>query len=67
MDEVKKALNACNYMEFDTVRIEKESEGTWYICTYACGASTKINFAFLKINGKYALGDIDMLKEDDDD
>lgn len=67
LEEMKKALASCNYKEFDTFKQKTESEGTWYVYTYACGASKKIHLAFLKIKGKYALGDIDVEEEEDDD
>ena len=58
--EVKKYLEGggeYNLTEFDT---KEESEGTWYIwkVVFSRDKLTK-HFAFLKIKGKYALGDID--------
>jgi len=67
MEQLKKALEQCNYKEYDTFKQKTESEGTWYVYTYACGSAKKIHLAFLKIKGKYALGDIDVEEEDDDD
>jgi hypothetical protein len=60
MEQFKKAMNGCNYREFDNVKQDKQSEGVWYIYTFACGHSKKIHLAFLKIKGSYALGDIDV-------
>jgi hypothetical protein len=42
--------------------IEKESEGDWYILTLSCisdGEESTLSVAFLKVNGKFGLGDID--------
>lgn len=63
--ELKEALAGCNYKEFAVFQQKEKSEGVWYVYTYACGGSKRIMLAFLKIKGKYALGDIDV--EDDDD
>jgi hypothetical protein len=60
IEQFKKAMNGCNYREFDNIKQDKQGEGLWHIYTYACGASKKIHLAFLKIKGKYALGDIDV-------
>jgi hypothetical protein len=40
---------------------EKESEGTWYTwqVEFSKGSHKKVYFSFLKINKRYALGDID--------
>ena len=48
--------------EFVNFHSEKESEGTWYVWEMKYnkdGEDKKMFFAFLKIKGKYALGDID--------
>ena len=67
MEELQKALAGCNYQEFDTFKQKQEIEGTWFVYTYACGSSKKIHLAFLKIKGRYALGDIDVKDDNDDD
>lgn len=41
---------------------EKESEGTWHVLVVSFdkkGVTKKASFAFLKINGRFGLGDID--------
>jgi hypothetical protein len=65
LNKMKNALNDCSYREFDTYHKEKESEGEWHIYTYACGADKKVHLAFLKIKGKYALGDVDVVSDDE--
>ena len=48
--------------EFVNFHSETESEGTWYVWEMKYnkdGEDKKMFFAFLKIKGKYALGDID--------
>jgi hypothetical protein len=60
MQKLKKALDGCNYKEFDVFKESRQSEGTWYVYTYACGNTAKIHLSFLKIKGKYALGDVDV-------
>lgn len=52
------SLTQCDKMSYGDVRIEKESEGTWYVITANCG-NKKNTYAFLKINNSYVLGDID--------
>jgi hypothetical protein len=67
LEEMKKALAGCGFKEFETFQQKEQSEGTWYVYTYACGASKRIKLAFLKINGRYALGDIDVEEDEDED
>jgi len=40
--------------------VNKQADGVWFIYTYACSADKKVHLAFLKIGGKYALGDTDV-------
>jgi hypothetical protein len=67
LEEMKKALAGCSFKEFDVFQQKEQSEGTWYVYTYACGAYKRVKLAFLKINGKYALGDIDVEEDNDED
>jgi hypothetical protein len=67
MEEMKKALAGCTYKEFDVFQQKAQSEGMWYVYTFACGSSKRIKFSFLKIKGKYALGDIDVEKDDEEE
>jgi hypothetical protein len=67
LEKMKKALGGCFNKEFDVFQQKSQSEGGWYLYTYACGASKRIKLAFLKINGKYALGDIDVEEDDQED
>lgn len=48
--------------EFGKFQVDKENEGAWYIQEVIFtdkDGSDKLYFAFLEINGKFALGDID--------
>ncbi|MGG9971282.1 hypothetical protein ACQ33O_05750 [Ferruginibacter sp. SUN002] len=60
MGKIHLILEGCADKVFDSFHLEKESEGVWYIYAYKCPDGKKISFAFLKINGKYLLGDIDV-------
>ena len=48
---------SCPKPEFGEIIIKKESEGVWYVIPVLCG-SKKTEYAFLKINNQFALGDI---------
>ena len=43
---------------YNTLHVEKEREGTWYAIEITCN-NKKAMLAFLKINDKFLLGDID--------
>jgi hypothetical protein len=60
--KIRDLLHGCDGQEYGSVRIEKESEGEWVALTVTfrkAGERTTLTFAFLKIKGKYCLGDID--------
>lgn len=67
-DHICKRINRTANLEGSDYKItkyftEKESEGTWHvlIITYkAEGVEKKAAYAFLKVNGKFGLGDIDL-------
>ena len=56
--KLKSELANCPAITYENVRIEKESEGVWYVITAICGTK-KTEYAFLKINNAFVLGDID--------
>lgn len=56
--KLKAGLITCNKINYGDVRMEKESEGVWYVINTACGDQNH-TYAFLKINNEFALGDID--------
>ncbi len=58
MTKLMSGLTQCDKINYQDVRIEKESEGIWYVITATCG-NKKNNYAFLKINNSFLLGDID--------
>jgi len=58
MTKIKEGLLNCDKINYEEVRIKKESEGIWYVITANCG-NKKNNYAFLKINNSFVLGDID--------
>jgi len=58
MTKLKEGLLNCDKINYGEVRIEKESEGIWYVITANC-SNKKNNYAFLKINNSFVLGDID--------
>ena len=64
---MKTALAGCNYKEFDVFQQKEQSEGMRYVYTFACGSSKRIKLSFLKINDKYALGDIDVEVDDEEE
>lgn len=68
MKEVKQVCIGIKYdlenggdIEFAEFKTETESEGEWCIwkVQFNSGKKNKVYFAFLEINGKYCLGDID--------
>ncbi len=52
-------LSSCKGLTFGKLRIEKESEGIWYGLKVFCDGNSVGHFAFLKIDGKFLLGDMD--------
>lgn len=62
MSKIYLILEACPDKKFGSFKVEKESEGVWYVYTYLCPDGKKLHFAFLKIKGQYLLGDIDVEK-----
>jgi hypothetical protein len=51
-------LSECHNPSFGDVRMEKESEGVWYVIKTTCGERSSA-FAFLKIDNEFVLGDVD--------
>ncbi|UEG51214.1 hypothetical protein LK994_06975 [Ferruginibacter lapsinanis] len=62
MGKIHLILEGCPDKKFESFKIEKESEGVWYVYSYQCLDGKIIHFAFLKIQGKYLLGDINVEK-----
>jgi hypothetical protein len=58
LGKLTERLSKCNNASFGEVRIEKESEGVWYVIKTTCGERSSA-FAFLKINNEFVLGDVD--------
>lgn len=61
-NRIRDLLKGCEGHEFGEVRVERESEGEWVALEVTFkkgGERTKQVFAFLKVKGKYCLGDID--------
>ena len=58
---IKSILETGSDYEFIKFQTETETEGEWCIweLKFSTGEQKKIYFAFLKIKGKYCLGDID--------
>jgi hypothetical protein len=59
---IKRDIMEFEKYEITGFEVEKESEGTWYILKLSCtsdGEVTTMGVAFLKVNGKFGLGDID--------
>lgn len=56
--KLKDGFENCKEINYEAVRIEKESEGIWYVINAACSGHTH-SYAFLKINKVFVLGDID--------
>lgn len=55
-------LSESDSYEFEQFETEAESEGTWYVWKVAFrrgGEKMDVAFAFLEVEGTYALGDID--------
>lgn len=59
--EIKRLVENGGEFEFTEYNQKKETEGLWCIWTveFQKGSQKKAYFAFLKIKGVYALGDID--------
>lgn len=57
-EKLKNSLLKCDKINYGDVRVEKESEGIWYVINATCGNS-KHTFAFLKIKDVFVLGDMD--------
>jgi len=59
--KIKNFLETGGDYELSEFREDKESEGTWYtwLVEFQKGDKRKVNFSFLKIGKRYALGDID--------
>jgi len=60
-NRIKSLLTSGGDYEFVKFQTETESEGEWCIweLKFSTGKDKKVYFAFLKIKGKYCLGDID--------
>lgn len=58
MEKLKAGFAKCEVINYGDIRIEKESEGVWYVINTTCGGQ-KHTYAFLKINNVYTLGDTD--------
>ncbi|MES2774116.1 MAG: hypothetical protein V4722_08020 [Bacteroidota bacterium] len=59
---INQTVNQDSAYKFVKYFTEKESEGTWHIMVVSFirkGVAKQAAFAFLKIKGKFALGDID--------
>ena len=59
---IKNYLDENQYYEFGEVKVQRESEGEWHALEVSFqkdGQTKKVIFAFLKIKGQYAIGDID--------
>lgn len=65
LKKMEKALASCAFQKFNLFKKEVQSEGTWYVYTIACGKSKMAHLSFLKVNGKYVLGDIDVEDEEE--
>ena len=59
--EVKSIVVSGGEFEFTEFTTKKETEGVWniWLVEFQKGSKKKAYFAFLKIKGSYALGDID--------
>lgn len=58
MKRVAKLILPCENYEVGDLRSDRESEGLWIVLEMNCGEKI-ISFAFLKIGGRFLLGDID--------
>ncbi|HEX8887634.1 MAG TPA: hypothetical protein VF779_00550 [Pyrinomonadaceae bacterium] len=59
---IKSYLDQSTNYSFDGVHVKKESEGEWHALDasfYQGEKAKKVIFAFLLINGQFAIGDID--------
>lgn len=60
--EIKGILDLSQGHQFGPVKVERESEGEWHVVEVSFrqeDKTKKISFAFLLINGQFAIGDID--------
>lgn len=61
-ERIKGYLDASTGYDFGEFKVERESEGEWNVWEFIFkhgDQSKKVYFAFLKVKGKYAIGDID--------
>jgi hypothetical protein len=61
-NRIHEMLHGSDGQEYGDVKIERESEGEWValeVTFRKSGERKKLTFAFLKIKGKYCLGDVD--------
>lgn len=59
---IKGYLDASEGYSFGAVKVERESEGLWHVLEVSFrqgGQTKKVLFAFLRIKGRFAIGDID--------
>jgi len=60
---IKSYLDESEGYRFSAVKVERESEGDWYVLEVAFrqadGQTKKVRFAFLLIKGEFSIGDID--------
>lgn len=59
---VKGYLDKSDGYSFGAVKVERESEGAWHVLEVSfrqSGQTKKTLFAFLRIKGKFSIGDID--------
>jgi hypothetical protein len=59
MEKVQRVIKDCNNFSFGKIHAERESEGYWIVQPVICGDKT-VSIAFLKINDKLLMGDIDV-------
>jgi hypothetical protein len=57
-EKAKDIFAKCATATFKGLKLDKESEGIWYVYTVNCNEK-EIHFAFLKVDNNYYLGDID--------
>ena len=65
-ERIIRYLDASTGYDFGEFKVERESEGEWNVWEFILkhgDRSKKVYFAFLKIKGKYAIGDIDLEAE----
>lgn len=58
MEKLKNSFAKCDAINYGELKMEKESEGVWYVINTTCG-DQKHTYAFLKINNAFVLGDVD--------